>query len=133
MGLALNLFACGIFIGLYWNKVLGFAGPWIFVAFAFSLGSIVFLLLLIIRPQSTINIDRDKISKSGLFGAQSMNFSDVSEARLLPDPDAKNYNCLILSSKKHNVLVIDPRFLNPDVDGIITCLMQNGVNIIKSN
>lgn len=88
----------------------------------FGACSILFLVLALTAPGTTISIDSTRISRSGRILGGSLRFDEIASATVERDPDAQNYKQITIRSHDGRTLLIDPRFLNPDIDGLVDCL-----------
>lgn len=95
---------------------------WLAAVFGFC--GILFLVISIFAPGTALSIDETKVTRSGCFLGGSLKFDEVVDARMQGDPDARNFAQIILRSRDGKTLLIDPRFLNPDTEGIVGMLRE---------
>jgi len=94
------------------------------LAAIFGACGILFLVLAVTAPGTTILIDSTKISISGSLLGGSLYFNEIASATVAPDPDAQNYQQVSIESHDGRTLLMDARFLNPDTDGLMNCLRE---------
>lgn len=107
------------------------------LAVVFGACGILFSILAVTNPGTTISIDDTKIVRSGRLLGSSLPFNQIASATVERDPEAQNYQQMILESHGGGTLLIDPRFLNPDTDGLVDLLRgrlrEHGVELVMKD
>lgn len=122
LGFAVNGGVCLAILILVKLQFLPDSFYWL--AAVFGLCGILFLVISIFAPETALSIDETKVTRSGCFLGGSLKFDEVVDARMEWDPDARNFAQIILRSREGKTLLIDPRFLNPDTEGIVGILRE---------
>lgn len=122
LGFAVN---GGVFLSIFILVKLQFLpAPFYWLAVVFGLNGMLFLMLSIFAPGTALSIDETMVTRSGWILGGSLKFDEIIDARLECDPDARNFVQITLRSRDGKTLLIDPRFLNPDRDGIVGLLRE---------
>jgi hypothetical protein len=129
---ALNLVLCLVVIAV--AEIPSLPNSIFWLAAVFAVCSILFFVLAVTAPGTTISIDGTGITRSGRILGGSLRFDEILSATVERDPDAQNYKQIIMRSKGGRTLLIDPRFLNPDSDGLVDLLRerlrQHGADLV---
>lgn len=104
------------------------------LAVVFGACAILFSILTVTNPGTTISIDDKAITRSGRLSGSSLPLNEIASATLERDPDALNYQQITIRSHGGTTLLIDPRFLNPDTDGLVEAvrgrLREHGIELV---
>lgn len=134
-GVTLNTILCIGLIVMAKLQNLPISIYWI--AAIFGVCGILFLVLAVTAPGTTISIDEATIARSGRVLGSTLRFDSIADARIERDPDAQNYKQITLRNHEGQTLLVDPRFLNPDVDGLIDLLrerlLQHGAELAEDH
>lgn len=97
----------------------------------------LFLILAVTNPGTTITIDDTRISRSGTLFGGSLPFNEIASATVERDLDAQNFKQMVIKSRGGGTLLIDPRFLNPDIDGLVDLLRgrfrEHGIELVTEH
>jgi hypothetical protein len=120
-----------VILGAEWVNL---SHPIYWLAAIFGVNSIIFLALAVITPGTTISIDGTGICRSGKILGGALQFAEISSAVVERDPDAQNHIQIVMRTPSGQSLLIDPRFLNPDSDGLVDLLrerlQQHGMELV---
>lgn len=111
--------------------------PIYWLAAVFGACGILFSILAVTNPGTTISIDDTKITRSGRLSGGTLHLNEIASASVERDLDAQNYKQIVISSHGGRTLLIDPRFLNPDIDGLVDVLRgrlwQHGIELVTKH
>lgn len=105
-------------------KLLSLPSEILWLAAVFGICGILFGILAATSPGTTLTIDDTTVTRSGRIFGGTLSFDEIVDAQIARDPDAQNYQQITLRNREGKTLLIDPRFLNPDVDGLVDLLHE---------